>query len=409
MNTKEEEHAKFTKEMQKRRRSRADKPFYPREIYYNTQATIDTIRHFVNGYGDVNPLYRDPEYAKKTKYGTVIAPPCFLFSIQWVAPGAGGAGIHGWYSGGQWQWFRPVHEGDKIHAVCCLRELVEKKGKMGGGKTWLDYSEPIYVNQKGEVVGSEKCWAIMAERTSSGSSGKYRKTLKPSYLSDRKKMQEIQSMYDDEEIRGKAPRYYEDVEIGEKLAPMLKGPLTVRDMVGWLMGAGSPFFKAHKIEYEYEKRHPKAPMWVSELGIWDVPEMVHILDEFAREIGVERAYDYGCQRMTWLSNLFTNWIGDDAWLWKMRGELRVFNQVGDITIFEGKVVDKYIDNGKCCIDIEAWAKNQRDENSMPPSIATVILPSRQHGSVVYPEVPDQLKREVENARPLNDLIEEGLI
>ena len=152
MSTKKEEHAQFTKKMQERRRSRADKPFYPREIYYNTQATIDTIRHFVNGYGDVNPLYRDPEYAKKTKYGTVIAPPCFLFSIQWVGPGAGGAGIHGWYSGGQWQWFRPVNEGDEIHAVCCLRELVEKKGKMGGGKTWLDYSEPIYVNQKGEIV-----------------------------------------------------------------------------------------------------------------------------------------------------------------------------------------------------------------------------------------------------------------
>ena len=51
---KEESHATFTPELQERRRSRANKPFYPREPYFNTQATRDTIRHFVNGYGDVD-------------------------------------------------------------------------------------------------------------------------------------------------------------------------------------------------------------------------------------------------------------------------------------------------------------------------------------------------------------------
>ena len=280
---------------------------------------------------------------------------------------------------------------------------------MGGGRTWIDNGEVIYLNQKGEIVGTERGWAVMAERTPSGSSGKYRDTPKSTYLSDRKELLKIQQMYDKEEIRGSNTRYWEDVEVGEKLGPMLKGPLTVRDMIGWLMGAGSPFFKAHKIEYEYEKRHPKAPMWVSELHLWDVPEMVHILDEFAREIGVERAYDYGGQRMTWMSNLFTNWIGDDAWVWKMRGDLRVFNQIGDITIFEGKVTNKYIDGGKCCVEIESWAKNQREEYSMRPNPATVILPSRKYGPVVYPDAPQQLTEEVKRVRPLDDLIKEGLI
>ena len=405
----EEEHAVFTPEAEERRNARADRPFYPREDYYNTQATKDAIRHFVSGYGDVNPLYRDSEYGKNTKYGKIIAPPCFLYSIQWGTPGYGGPGIHGWYSGGDWQWFRPVLEGEELKPVCCLRGFVRKKGRMGGGRTWQDFGEAIYVNQREEIVGTEKGWAIMAERAPSGSSGKYRDTPKSPYLSDRGELRKIQRMYDDEEIRGSNKRYWEDVEVGETLGPMLKGPLTVRDMIGWLMGAGSPFFKAHKIEYEYEKRHPKAPMWVSELQQWDVPEMVHILDEFAREIGVERAYDYGCQRMTWLSNLFTNWMGDDAWLWRMRGDLRVFNQVGDVTIFEGKVTKKYIDEGKCCLEIEAWAKNQRDEYSMRPNPATVILPSRDHGPVVYPEVPAQLIDEIGRARPLDDLIREGLI
>ncbi len=34
----------------------------------NREVSEDTIRIFVDGEGDLNPLFRDPEYAKKTKY-----------------------------------------------------------------------------------------------------------------------------------------------------------------------------------------------------------------------------------------------------------------------------------------------------------------------------------------------------
>jgi hypothetical protein len=284
---------------------------------------------------------------------------------------------------------------------------VEKEGKMGRGRTWIDYSEPIYVNHRGEIVGKEKGWAIMAERQASGSAGKYLATPKPVYT--REDWVNILDMYDKEELRGAEPRYWEDVEVGDKLGPMLKGPLSVRDEIAWLMGAGSPFFRAHKIEYDWEKRHPRGLEYVKETGEADVPELVHIFDAFAREIGVERAYDYGSQRMSWLGQLFTNWMGDDGFLWKMRGDLRVFNQMGDITTFEGRVTRKYIEDGKCCVDIEAWAKNQRDEWSMRPNPATVILPSREYGPVVYPNPTPKLMEEVKRARPLDDLIREGLI
>ena len=113
--------------------------------------------------------------------------------------------------------------------------------------------------------------------------------------------------------------------------------------------------------------------------------------------------------MSWLSQLFTNWIGDDGFLWKMRGDERAFNQMGDITTFEGKVVKKYIEEGKCCVDIEAWATNQRDVHSMPPRVSTVILPSKEHGPVVYPNPTSSLMTEVSKARPLDELIREGII
>ena len=48
---------------------------------FNEYATEDNIRKYVNGIGDMNPLYRDKEYAAKTRYGTIIAPPAFIFSV----------------------------------------------------------------------------------------------------------------------------------------------------------------------------------------------------------------------------------------------------------------------------------------------------------------------------------------
>ncbi|UCD09924.1 MAG: hypothetical protein JSU79_04580, partial [Dehalococcoidales bacterium] len=149
--------------------------------------------------------------------------------------------------------------------------------------------------------------------------------------------------------------------------------------------------------------------YVGETGEEDAPELVHYLDQFARAIGVERAYDYGNQRMSWLCNLFTNWMGDDGFLYKMSGDERAFNMMGDTTILEGKVVKKFVEGTICFVDIEAWAKNQIGEVTMPPNISTVILPSRDNGPVVYPEPSPQLIEEVKRARPLDELRAEGLI
>ena len=47
----------------------------------NRNVSEETIRKFVNGTGDINPLYRDQEYAKKTRYGKLVAPPSWLYSV----------------------------------------------------------------------------------------------------------------------------------------------------------------------------------------------------------------------------------------------------------------------------------------------------------------------------------------
>jgi len=406
----EDKHEEFTIEAQERRKRRANIPYFPRSIYFNSQATKDGIRHFAHGIGDSNPLFTDESYAKKTKYGGIVAPGAYLYSVNWINPGYGGPGVHGWYSGGDWEWYRPVMAGDEYTVVCVFRDLVPKKGKMGAGRTWIDYGDIIYVNQKGEIVAKEHQHIVLGERSRAASAKKFRNIPKPKYTKE--DWIKILNLYDQEELRGSKPRYWEDVEVGDKVGPMIKGPLSVRDMIGWLMGGGTTLMRAHKIEYQYEMRHPRTLEYVETDEAdtpGDVPELVHILTPFAKTIGIDRIYDYGNQRMSWLCNLFTNWMGDDGFLWKMSGDLRTFNLAGDITTFEGKVVKKYKERDHYCVDIEAWAKNQRDEWSITQNISTVILPSKEHGPVVYPDAPPEIEKEVKRAEPLDDLIKEGLI
>lgn len=403
------EAGRVTPEMLERRKFRVNKPFIPSEIYFNSEASTDTIRHYVDGIGDTNPLFRDAIYASKTKYRRIISPGTFLFTHQWAAVGGNLTGIHGWYSGGDWEWYRPVFEGTKLTSVTIIRDMVIKKGRMAGqGNIYLDYGDVVYLNaETHEILGKELYHIVLAERSAAGGAGKVRGRPRQTYT--RQDWLRILEAYDREEIRGSKPRYWEDVEIGDRVGPLIKGPLSVRDELVWLMGAGSPFLKAHKIEFNYETRHPRFLEYVEETGEADAPELVHYLDQFARAIGVERAYDYGNQRMSWLCNLFTNWIGDDGFLWKMSGDERAFNMMGDTTVLEGRVVKKYTDGKKCCVDIEAWAKNQLGEYTMPPNVSTVILPSRENGPVVYPEPSPQLVDEVKKARTLDELKAEGLI
>ena len=79
--------------------------------------------------------------------------------------------------------------------------------------------------------------------------------------------------------------------------------------------------------------------------------------------------------------------------------------VGDTTFFEGKVVRKYREDDRCCVDIEAWAKNQREAISMAPHISTVILPSKEYGPVVYPDPPAERVKWVKEAKPLEAVLD----
>ena len=80
------------------------------------EATRDNIRHYAHGIGDANPLWSDPDYAAGTAYGTVIAPPSFVFALDRVLSGYVGGlpGIHAMWAGADLTWHAPIVRETKI-------------------------------------------------------------------------------------------------------------------------------------------------------------------------------------------------------------------------------------------------------------------------------------------------------
>jgi len=124
-----------------------------------------------------------------------------------------------------------------------------------------------------------------------------------------------------------------------------------------------------------------------DLGVPDVLQRVHWDPAYARRAGNPTTFDYGRMRETWLIHLCTDWMGDDAWLWRLECEFRRFNYVGDTQWLEGTVTRRHLVDGRPAVEVELAATNQRGEVTTPGR-ATILLPSREHGPVRLPEPPD---------------------
>ncbi|MBI2907122.1 MAG: MaoC family dehydratase N-terminal domain-containing protein [Chloroflexi bacterium] len=366
----QQEHARITDEMIESLRSRIGLDL--RVPIFNEVATKDAIRHWCQGMGDDNPLYLDTDYASKTRYGCIIAPPCWLYSVHWPGGLVGLPGIHGFHSGNDWEWFIPIKVNDQIIAQRKLYDVVEKPSRFAG-RLVIVYTKVKYFNPRDELISTSIGWSVRTERQASQEKGKYAEIRKATYTPE--ELRAIEDASEAEEIRGANRCYWEDVKIGDEMGPIIKGPLTMRDIIAWTIGNGSPFMRAHRYALRYRRRHPAVEMIDRTTGQVDVPELVHMEDTRAGEIGIPGAYDYGSQRMSWLGHLLSNWQGDDGATRKLHGELRMFNVIGDTQWIRGKITRKYVEKDEHLVDCDISCTNQRGEVTAPGN-ATLALPSR---------------------------------
>jgi len=344
---------KITEEGLAKMRAKFGVPYYM--IRQNEVASKDAIRQFCNGIGDDNPLFRNPEYATRTRWGHIIAPGLFLYAVACPQGMEGLPGVHAFYCGCNWEWHRAIHVNDEVTCVDYPLDLIEKKGKMGG-RQFLQVGRTVYYNQRGDVVGTQKRETMRVERKAAKERGKYSQVTKYKYTAE--ELKKIDDMYENEEIRGAESRLWEDVKVGD---------------AGWVgIGGGQG---AHGIRRKYMKRHPKWGVKDAQTGTLEPMADVHYESDKSDAIGVPVAYDLGMQRFSWAGHLITNWMGDEGFLKKLNARCILFNVFGDTQFLYGTVSNKWQEGDEYLVEIDIKTVNQRGEETMPGK-ATVSLPSK---------------------------------
>ena len=133
------------------------------------------IHRFADAVDDANPLYYDEEYARNSKYGSIIAPPGFFgwplkqnrhSPLAIDTPGElesafeqAGYPLSLVLDGGmEYEFFLPVYAGDVLSAVTTVRSLRERSTE--AGTIIVAFLDTAYHNQAGTLVAKQQAMFI---------------------------------------------------------------------------------------------------------------------------------------------------------------------------------------------------------------------------------------------------------
>src|SRR3954462_8000295 len=372
---------------------------HPQPPHY-LRPNCDAFRHVAVAYGDDNPLWCDPSYGPKTRWGSAIASPPLVggdtligedevtevpADKRDVMKGDPLRGVHAFYATSAHEWWAPLLPDQRVLRRNALVGVLDKPSEFAE-RAVHEWTAQVFRDETGTILAGQYRNMVRTERTKAREKKKYDAIAIEPYSDD--DIAAIEAQYARESRRGAEPRWFEDVHEGEQIGPMVKGPLTVTDMICWHVGMGMGLYGVQPLQLGYQNRK-RIPRFFhrDDLNVPDVMQRVTWDPEFARRSGNPTTFDYGRMRETWLIHLCTDWMGDDAWLWKLDCEFRRFNYVGDTQWLRGRIVRKYLAPGeRPAVDLELEAVNQRGEVTTPGH-ATVLLPSRAHGSVRLPDAP----------------------
>ncbi len=321
-------------------------------------ATRDNIMNFADAVGDANPLWINETYARNTRFGGIIAPPTFLYNVHHGStpalgpPGAPPAmNLSLLYAGAELEFFHPICLGDEFSAVKAKSIGIERKESRSLGPMLFATGEAYYYNQRRELIGLIRT-TICRFKPPEKQAVKFDRASKPGVAA---KSPDLLAF--ERQRRGAAPRFWEDVSVGEEMTPTLeKGLLTMMEIIRFgLFVSGMP----RRIEQKRESL---------EIGF--------SREAMQKRAGLENASDYGPQRVCWLGQFLTDWMGDNGTLKKLSCQIRHPSIMGDINTVKGKVKDKRIENGEHLVECDIWVENQAGLVTAPGS-AIVALPSRQ--------------------------------
>ena len=334
------------------------------------EANLDNIRRFGDGVGDYNPLWRDEAHAAQSRFGMITAPPPFLYGVTLgVVAGETGAierrrvsttYLPVNYAGAEIDFVRPVWLNDRITAQEQVGETVRKTSRRIGP---INFNTGLvtFTNQRREVVATIK--TLMARYENTGHVLEYDRTAKGEDGSQGEShVEPADPLVWERERRGAETRYFEDVQEGEAMPSLKKGTYSVTELFLFthgVLGTGR------------SSRAALAAEGSADLGGGGRFDSEHA----QKRRNMPGQFDFGPQRVCWLSQIVTDWMGDDGVLKKLHASIRHPNVVGDTNTVHGEVTKKTVVDGEHLVELRLRNENQ---SGLPTALGTAIvaLPSR---------------------------------
>ncbi len=347
----------------------------------NEDINFETIRCWNYNIGNNDPLYTNREYAENSCWGGPIASPGRF--MNYVAEGAflpterNGIikGMNHMYGGTVYEYNDVLRVGTRLHIKDEFLGVQEKMVKNKPYRMLIETGRRHFLDQNDTEIVTVTANTVITctypEKREEGDSAVFGKKEKPFYSDEQ--LDTLHRHYEDylagKLRRGSEIRYWDDVQEGDELPSLMKGPLDIVDQASFMCACGYRFgCGATKWELVSPRRNVRDP----ETNEWTYPVVFHISERMSHVMGYPLATIFGGFGEAWTSEIVTNWAGDHAFVKRLSHQMRRASFEGDLITVKGHVTRKYIDNGEHLVDIEMWTENQNGV-VLVPSKATVKL------------------------------------
>lgn len=299
------------------------------KIPWVSKITADAIKHFAWGIGDNNPLWHQTP---------TIAPPCLLYAVDETTVAPGHSGLPRVYEGVEWTWYNVATVGTTIKAEA---QLIDEQSDNDNN-----------IIQKGSVsyLSNGQLIAAANVRCARPIESASIPTDQPEIRYSPEELEKAETAILQEKRTGASQHLWEKVEEGEKLGPLIKGPLSIMDIVAWCAGTqGGP--DENNNQYS--------------------------------DGGLLLQTATGPQQVAWMAHLLTDWAGDNGFLHQLNAEIYANPPLGSTTTISGQVNRRTISEGLALIHLVTEAKDQ-DGKTTATATAKVALESEENGPVALP-------------------------
>lgn len=359
--------ARFTDEMLAEMRALIGTELRTAQSVNNEYADRHAILRFCEGIGDGNPLFTDEEYAAQSVHGGIIAPPSFIFACLGSVQ-VGWRGLGGFHAETRMEFHKPIRMDDRITARIVFDGFDGPIDASNfAGRRIKDYLRQEYFNQDGDLVATFICSRMRFERTEMQAK-KEKRAIELPHPWKPEELEQIERDILAESPRGAETRYWDDVQVGDELDVITKGPLGLSDFIAFVASGAAPIprIAAHGVALRRYAKHPKWAFRDPNSHALEPVYAVHYNEYAAGLQGAQAPYDVGVQRTSWGIQQLTDWMGDEGFLKSVFGQYRAHVYLSDVIRLGGTITGKRIDeDGDHVVDVETRAINQRDQNVMP--------------------------------------------